>query len=192
MTAISTPNTVVLLDELTRAPRDAFNLLLPLLDGQRYLALDESDAEAIVQVAEGVSFWATANEGMEYTGTSILDRALRDRFQIIDMDFTDEQSEIQILAARCKIPAKFATYLAAIAKRQRNAAKTQEEFSTMVSTRSLIAAGNQFAFGVPFGEAIACCVESMFSAEGDASSERAKLHAMVVKEVPPADLGATT
>ena len=42
--AIQTPNAVILLDELSRAHPDAWNILMTVLDsGQRYLRLDEAD-----------------------------------------------------------------------------------------------------------------------------------------------------
>ncbi len=53
--AIQNSRSCVLLDELSRAPRDAFNILLPVLDHQRYLALDESADAGIVQIAAGVN-----------------------------------------------------------------------------------------------------------------------------------------
>jgi MoxR-like ATPase len=40
--AVQKAGTCILLDELSRAPREAFNILLPLMDGQRYLALAAS------------------------------------------------------------------------------------------------------------------------------------------------------
>jgi MoxR-like ATPase len=62
--AIQTPNAVILLDELTRAHPDAWNILMPVLDqGQRYLRLDEKEDQATINVAEGVTFVATANIG---------------------------------------------------------------------------------------------------------------------------------
>ena len=68
--AISTPNSVILLDELSRAHPDAWNILMTVLDsGQRYLRLDEADGSETVSVAEGVTFVATANIGNEYTST---------------------------------------------------------------------------------------------------------------------------
>ena len=57
--AIKTPNAVILLDELSRAHPDAWNILMTVLDGgQRYLRLDEADGSPIVNVAEGVTFIA--------------------------------------------------------------------------------------------------------------------------------------
>ena len=59
--AIQTPNAVILLDELSRAHPDAWNILMTVLDnGQRYLRLDESDGQDTISVAEGVTFVATA------------------------------------------------------------------------------------------------------------------------------------
>ena len=64
--AIQTPNAVILLDELSRAHPDAWNILMTVLDyGQRYLRLDESNGTDTIKVAEGVSFVATANIGYE-------------------------------------------------------------------------------------------------------------------------------
>ena len=66
--AIKTPNAVILLDELSRAHPDAWNILMTVLDyGQRYLRLDEAEGSPIVNVAEGVTFIATANIGAAYT-----------------------------------------------------------------------------------------------------------------------------
>ncbi len=85
--AIQTPNAVVLLDELSRAHPDAWNILMTVLDyGQRYLRLDEADGSDTIRVADGVTFVATANIGNEYTSTRVMDKALMDRFTIVEMD----------------------------------------------------------------------------------------------------------
>jgi len=96
--AIQTPNTVVVLDELTRAHPDAWNILMPVLDqGQRYLRLDEADGQETISVADGVTFIATANIGNEYTSTRQLDRAIVDRFTIIEMDTLTSEEETSLL-----------------------------------------------------------------------------------------------
>jgi len=82
--AISTPNAIILLDELSRGHHDAWNILMPVLDNtQRYIRLDETEDSAVVSVAEGVSFIATANIGNEYTATRVMDKALTSRFPVI-------------------------------------------------------------------------------------------------------------
>ena len=96
--AIQTPNAVILLDELSRAHPDAWNILMTVLDyGQRYLRLDEQDGQATVKVADGVTFVATANIGNEYTSTRVMDTALMDRFTIVEMDVLTEDEEYELL-----------------------------------------------------------------------------------------------
>ena len=96
--AISTPNAVILLDELSRAHPDAWNILMTVLDqGQRYLRLDEAIDSPIVNVAEGVTFIATANIGGEYTSTRVIDRAIMDRFTTIEMDVLNDEQEFGLL-----------------------------------------------------------------------------------------------
>ena len=81
--AITTPNTIILLDEFTRGTHDAWNILMPAIDPtQRYLRLDEDESSSVVKVADGVCFIATANIGNEYTATRVLDKASARRFPI--------------------------------------------------------------------------------------------------------------
>ena len=90
--AIQTENAVILLDELSRAHPEAWNILMTVLDlNQRYLRLDEKDGAPTIKVAPGVSFIATANVGNEYTSNRVMDRALMDRFITIEMDQLDTQ-----------------------------------------------------------------------------------------------------
>ena len=80
--AITTPNTIVLLDELSRGTHSAWNILMTVIDIQRYLRLDENESGEIINVADGVCFIATTNVGNSYTSTKILDKALLRRFPI--------------------------------------------------------------------------------------------------------------
>lgn len=81
--AVTTPNTVVLLDEFTRGTHDAWNILMTVTDPtQRCLRLDEDESSSVVTVADGVCFIATANIGNEYTATKVLDKASARRFPI--------------------------------------------------------------------------------------------------------------
>jgi len=50
-----------------------------------------------VNVAEGVTFIATANIGNEYTSTRVMDRAILDRFVTIEMDVLDDVKELGLL-----------------------------------------------------------------------------------------------
>lgn len=81
--AITTENTVVLLDELSRGTHDLMNILMPVLDPtQRTLRLDEDEDGTLVKVADGVTFIATSNVGNLYTATKIVDKAILRRFPI--------------------------------------------------------------------------------------------------------------
>ena len=111
VTAIETENAIILLDELSRAHPEAWNILMTVLDeGQRYLRLDESVNAPIIKVANGVSFIATANIGTEYTSTRVLDRALMDRFEIIEVDILSLEQESILLTKTGilnKLPSKY-------------------------------------------------------------------------------------
>ena len=103
--AVQKKGTCLLLDEISRSGRDAFNILLPLLDAQGYLAIDEAEGAPVVKRAESVMFFATANLGMEYTGAEPLDKALADRFPVvIAIDFPPLDQEFALLSWRCPGP----------------------------------------------------------------------------------------
>jgi MoxR-like ATPase len=99
VTAIQTPGAVILLDELSRGHHDAWNILMPVLDPtQRYLRLDERDDSAVINVADGVTFIATANIGNEYTATRVMDKALTLRFPaIVEMKLLTADQEMELL-----------------------------------------------------------------------------------------------
>lgn len=166
----------ILLDELSRAPQEAQNLILTLLDEQRYIALDEKTDVEIVHPAEGVSFCATMNVGGEYTGTDNLDWAIQNRFQVvINMDFMDTAQEVEVLKRRCPgIKESDANRLAKAASKQRLLYK-QGEYSTGVSTRSLLSAGKLCENGFSVDTAFKFCIQNHYSSVGGLVSEREKL-----------------
>jgi len=77
---------IVLLDELSRASAQANNLLFPVLDFRKELAMEyDFEDSTPVKVHPECVFVATANLGSEYTGASKLDRALVDRFMLLQV-----------------------------------------------------------------------------------------------------------
>jgi len=174
---------IVLLDEVTRAVRDAFNILLPLMDDQRYLALDESEDAGIVRRGDNIAFIGTANVGMEYTGTEAMDKALKERFAYtIDMFFPPKDNEIKVLLGRCPgLGVKDATRLVEIADKQRQLTRGDQEFIEMISTRMLIATGTAIGEGMPFAQACKFCIESLFSQDGGDTSDRTKIAQIIQK-----------
>ena len=185
--AIKTENAVILLDELSRAHPEAWNILMTVLDeGQRYLRLDENINAPLVKVAQGVSFIATANIGTEYTSTRVLDRALMDRFEIIEVDILSLEQETTLLSKRFgkKIEAKFIEAVADIADCTRKEWRSEEgKLSTMVSTRMTVRVCELLADGFTLQEAAEVAIIPFFDASGGADSERVFVKQIIQKHM---------
>jgi nitric oxide reductase NorQ protein len=173
--ALTVPGMVIVLDELSRSNDDASNILLPLLDRQRKISVDE-DGGRVVEVAENIMFCGTANLGMEYTGAaSALDRALADRMSAIELTYPPAEIETKIVAGRTGLPMNAAARLVGVAGKQREAATQRDEYTTCISTRQLIRCASQIQFGVPPEEAFKYSVCTAFSKEGGEASEASRL-----------------
>jgi MoxR-like ATPase len=91
---------IILLDEISRAGAMANNLLFPCLDFRRELPMEYSFHDtAPVKIHEQCVFFSTANMGSQYTGTHKLDRALLDRFMLIEMDPIKKQDIMDTLSS---------------------------------------------------------------------------------------------
>lgn len=92
MRAIEEPHTVVHLQEFNRLDNDkVLNSVFSVLDpAQREIEI--SDIQRKVKVAPGVIFFASMNEGYEFTGTTTLDAALEDRFSV-RLNLTDPPAQ---------------------------------------------------------------------------------------------------
>ena len=96
--AIQTPGTVILLDELSRIDNLGMNLLMPILDpSQRKVTIDESYLSETIEVAQDVTFIATANIGNSFTGTRQLDSALVSRFMQLHLPYLEVEGEVEML-----------------------------------------------------------------------------------------------
>lgn len=139
--AIQTENAVILLDELSRAHPEAWNILMTVLDlNQRYLRLDEKDGAPTIKVASGVSFIATANIGNEYTSTRVMDRALMDRFINIEMDALNTDLEYQLLKMKYPgVPSKELKSIAEISTITRKEVRAANpKLTNSLSTRAAV------------------------------------------------------
>ena len=184
--AIKTPNAVILLDELSRAHPDAWNILMTVLDqGQRYLRLDEAEGSPIVNVAEGVTFIATANIGNEYTSTRVIDRAILDRFVTIEMDVLNDEQEFGLL--KYMYPEVNDDDLKAIAEISHHT-RTQSmsdsgKVTNMVSTRASVEMAGLIYDGFDLFESAEISIFPFFSADGGVDSERTYIKQLVQKYV---------
>ena len=182
--AIKTPNAIILLDEISRAHPEAWNILMTVLDaGQRYLRLDEAEGSPIVKVASGVTFIATANIGNEYTSTRIMDRAIMDRFVTIEMDLLDKESEYKLLKFKFPEADDYSvTALAEIAHTTRELIKSDaSKISTIISTRVNVEAAGLIYDGFSLMEAAEIAILPYFSNDGGLDSERVFMKQLVQK-----------
>ena len=182
--AIQTPNAVILLDELSRAHPDAWNILMTVLDqGQRYLRLDEASGQETIPVAEGVTFVATANIGNEYTSTRVMDKALMDRFTIVEMDVLTDEEEFGLLSYM--FPHGDPDLLKAvseIAHTTRMESKSDNgKVSTGVSTRTSVEMAGLVYDGFGLDEASEVSIYPQFADDGGVDSERTFVKQLVQK-----------
>ena len=182
--AIQTENAVILLDEISRAHPEAWNILMTVLDyGQRYLRLDEHPDAPIVKVADGVTFIATANIGNEYTATRAMDRALVDRFVIMEMESLDAQKEAALLQQlNPGLSADDADAITNIADATRKEkASDGARLTTAISTRLAVEMAGLIVDGFTIAESAEVCVYPFFDADGGMDSERTFVKQIVQK-----------
>ena len=189
--AIQTEDAVILLDELSRAHPEAWNILMTVLDeGQRYLRLDEDIDAPTIKVASGVSFIATANIGTEYTSTRVLDRALMDRFEIIEVDILSLNQEKVLLTKRYgdRVSDELIHAVADIADATRKEWRSEEgKLNTMVSTRMTVRICDLLADGFTLLEASEVAILPFFDASGGADSERTFVKQIIQKHIATAE-----
>jgi nitric oxide reductase NorQ protein len=184
--AIKTPNAVILLDELSRAHPDAWNILMTVLDGgQRYLRLDEAEGSPIVKVAEGVTFIATANIGNEYTSTRVIDRAILDRFVTIEMDVLNDEQEFGLLKFMFpEVNEEDLKAVAEIAHHTRTQSMSDSgKVTAMVSTRASVEMAGLIYDGFDLFESAEISIFPFFSNDGGVDSERTYVKQLVQKYV---------
>ena len=182
--AIQTPNAVILLDELSRAHPDAWNILMTVLDyGQRYLRLDESNGSDTISVADGVTFVATANIGNEYTSTRVMDKALLDRFTIVEMDVLSEEDESSLL--NMMFPSVDSVVLGNVAKiatltRSESNSDTAR-ITSGISTRTTVELCGLLYDGFSLEEAAEVSIYPQYDSTGGVDSERTFVKQIVQK-----------
>jgi hypothetical protein len=184
------PNDVVLNiihngeDILVACLPDRLNILMTVLDpGQKYLRLDEHQDAPTIPVAEGVTFIATANIGNEYTATRAMDRALVDRFIIVEMDVLNKDQEKKLLKrVHPSLSDAAANAIADIASITRTEMSSDNpKISTAVSTRISVEMGGLLADGFSLAEAAEVCIYPFYDQAGGVDSERTYVKQIVQK-----------
>ena len=154
------------------------------------MRLDENINAPLVKVAQGVSFIATANIGTEYTSTRVLDRALLDRFEVIEVDILSKEREHALLGKRFgeKVEDGLLEAVADIADVTRKEWRSDEgKLSTMISTRMTVRVCELLADGFTLEEASEVGILPFFDASGGADSERLFVKQVIQKHLGTAD-----
>jgi hypothetical protein len=164
--AISTPKTIILLDEASRAHPDAWNILMSVLDAkQRFLRIDEDPNTPVIEVAKNVCFIATANIGSQYTSTRVMDYAFTDRFVIIEMDPLDKDNEYSLLTSRYpKVDTDIINSIADLACITRSEVSSGNgQLDTIINTRKTSDWVSLINDGFTFTEGAEVCVYPQYS-----------------------------
>ena len=169
----------IMLDEVTRdRTGDLGNILMPVLDGQKYLALDESEDSATIEINPKAFFFATANIGREYLGASHdLDRAWKDRFTggIYELDYLPQKLEQNLIHSRNpNICDDDAYRITDFARRIRELHKA-EELNTTVSTRMCLATAELVVDGMILIDALKHVCLPFYPIQGGDDTERVRV-----------------
>ena len=182
--AIQTKDAIILMDEISRAHPEAWNILMTVLDqGQRYLRLDEHQDAPTIEVAEGVTFVATANIGNEYTATRAMDRALVDRFIVVEMETLNKADEASLLSRlHPNLETSSCDTIAEIAEMTRKDVKSDDpKLSTAISTRLCVELAGLMEDGFTLDEGAEVAIYPFYDEDGGVDSERTFMKQFIQK-----------
>lgn len=168
--ALETKNSVIILDEISRAHPEVFNIILPILDFRKSFRIEESNR--MVNIADNVAFVATANVGIEYTSTKIMDRALLDRFIPIELPFTNCESEL-IDERYPRLDSQIKKDIFNFIRALRDELESETpRITSFISTRMVLLIADMCNDGFLFYDVVAHTLLPQFNNDGDINSER--------------------
>lgn len=146
---------MVLLDELSRGDAKGNNILFPTTDDRRELPMEMAGTaeKRNIKVHPECVFVATANLGFEYTGTQSIDRAIKDRFFLMELDYMPKETEAKVLVSRCGISLEQGMKIATVAEKMR-AKASNGDLSTAISHRHTIKTGKLITDGFELRHAL--------------------------------------
>ena len=132
-----------------------------------------------------LTFVATANIGNEYTSTRVMDKALMDRFTIVEMDVLDNVQELELL--QYMFPHVDVTNLTAVAEiantTRVESSSESGKIDSAISTRSSVEMAGLLFDGFGLDEAAQVSVYPQFSNDGGVDSERTFVKQLVQKYI---------
>ena len=145
---IRVPGCVIHLEEINRSENPhALNELFSVLSEERSIWIDEL---GLVEVAPRVIFFATMNEGVEFSGTDELDAALKDRFYRIRLEYPPVSIEKEILVLKTGVSPSVAGDILNIV----NKLRSNKQAPIDISIRHSLMIAELAATGAPLREAI--------------------------------------
>ena len=175
ISAIQTPHAVILLDEVSRANPEAFNILMTVLDiNQRFVRIDEASDTPTIKVHPTVTFIGTANIGIEYSATRVIDRALMDRFVTVNMEYLDEAGEVTLLTKLFPTvaPSDIASVAKIVTLIRHDAMSDDSHITNALSTRHSIEITSLLNDGFTLSESVELIVYPQFDSDGGVESDR--------------------
>lgn len=169
--ALTTPETLVFIDEYTRTPNDVRNVLLPLMDGTR-VVMNPITGEAIA-LDPTVYIVLGGNVGYRFTGTYDVDPAFSSRCYVYPMDYLAPLQEAAVLQEATGIGTEDAAILCKFAGDTR----ASDTFSP-VSTRELLMAARAATHGMNLDDSVRLAIVNAASDQGGEASARARLDAL--------------
>jgi nitric oxide reductase NorQ protein len=146
--AIQTPGCVVHLEEINRSETPhALNELFSVLSEDRSIWIDEL---GFVEVAPNVIFFATMNEGDEFTGTEALDAALKDRFYRIHLEYLPHDVEKEVLVRKTGLEPSRADEVLRVV----NGIRNNDQLGISVSIRHSLMISELVSLGASLREAL--------------------------------------
>ncbi len=146
--AIQTPGCVIHLEEINRTESPhALNELFSVLSEDRSIWIDEL---GFVEVAPQVMFFATMNEGDEFTGTEVLDAALKDRFYRIHLEYLPHDVEKEVLVRKTALDESKADQVLKVV----NGIRNNDQMGMSVSIRHSLMIAELVALGTSLREAL--------------------------------------
>lgn len=145
--AIQKPGCVIHLEEINRSETPhALNELFSVLSEDRSIWID---GLGLVEVAPRVIFFATMNEGEEFSGTDRLDAALGDRFYRIHLEHLPLEVEKKVLMLKTGVDENRAGQIIRVVTKLRN----NDQMKMSVSIRHSLMIAELVAFGASLREA---------------------------------------
>ena len=164
---------IILYDEITRLPPALANMAFSLLDEQQGLEVPQMNRRITMNPKNVVI--ATANIGTAYAGTFTMDWALRGRFDVnLERTFPPQPEEVEVLVSATGVSEADAASIVRVAEHTRTL-WTQGELETPISTRSLVSWARFISGGYTIKDAAEYTIIPLYSEDGGAESDRAKV-----------------